>query len=53
MSSKVQEKFRIFKTQIEEVEKNIIKETEKKNKIEISRLNQLIGTKDAKIMELV
>jgi hypothetical protein len=53
MSSKVQKNFRVFKSHTEEVEQNIIRETENKNKIEIFHLNKLIETKDANIMELI
>ena len=52
MTKLLQENFRDLKSRLDELEQNIIRAIERKENLEIARLNQLIGAKDAKIIEL-
>jgi hypothetical protein len=52
MTEKLRENFGELKSRLDELEKNLIEAIERKENLEISRLNQIIENKDSKIMEL-
>ena len=52
MTEKLRENFGELKSRLDQLEKNLIEAIERKENIEITRLNQLIDAKDSKIMEL-
>lgn len=52
MNENLRENFGEIKSRLDELEKNIIEAIQSKENLEITRLNQLIDSKDSKIMEL-
>ena len=52
MSDSLRENFGELKSRLDELEKNLLEAIERRENLEIARLNQLIEAKDLKIMEL-
>ena len=52
MSDSMRENFGELKSRLDELEKNLLEAIERRENLEIARLNQLIEAKDLKIMEL-